>query len=287
MSNRSPIARALLVGSLVSVGSLLSADTVYLKNGNWIDGMVQPRKEGDSILLIIGDLGRVEIQLEDVYEIEKNSRTGGSTPLPQDKQPESLEDSLVSPQDLSGLGDQGAARDDTGDGGDEEMELRAGAADTPGVESETETIDPELKARIEKLVSDLTRQKSKYRVRAERHLKVVGPAAIPYLLPLTKHKSDLVRVSTFRLFHSFGDERVIDSAIGALLDSNEHVRDFAHRTLQRITQEDFNYKPLASPRRREYAHKKWRKWWNEEKESLEDLARDVRDVDANGESVAP
>ena len=66
-----------------------------------------------------------------------------------------------------------------------------------------------------------------------------------------------------------GDESVIEACIEALTDSNEFVRDFAGKTLERVTHEDFGYQPEASPRRREQAQEKWRKWWASEKDELE------------------
>ena len=80
-----------------------------------------------------------------------------------------------------------------------------------------------------------------------------------------------MRVAVFRLFHHYGDERVVESSIAALGDSNEFVRDYANRALQRITHEDFGFRPVASPRRRQHAKEKWEKWWEKEKEELKAL----------------
>jgi hypothetical protein len=274
---------ALLLGTAGWFSSSLRADTVYLKNGNWIDGIVQP-KGTDVIVVTIGELGKVEIQMESVYEIEKNSRTGGESRVPVNSRKLELD---AKSGEKSGS-DDGEAEDgegseedtkdskdteDTGDTREGESEDVDGEEETEDVEDE---IDPELKARIEGLVKDLARDKSKYRVRAERHLKKVGSAAVPFLLPLATHESDLARIAVFRLFDGYGDERTIEASIEALADPNEYVRDFAHRTLQKITREDFGYKHLASPRRREYAQKKWRKWWKEEQEALEEIEEQVR-----------
>lgn len=288
---RSLILHVLVLGVVAWCGQTLTADTVYLKNGNWIDGIVEPR-DGNSIVLVIGDMGRLEIDKEDIYEIEKNSRTGSRARLPVDDRDVDLdvggggdddeksgENVKQASGDGSGEGGQGNQGDEVGEEGGEGETGESGDTDP-----ETDSLDPELKSRIEKLVADLQRQKSKFRVRAERHLRAVGAPSIPFLLPVATHESDLVRVSVFRLFHNCGDESVIEVAISALLDSNEHVRDYAHRTLQRVTEEDFGYKPLASPRRREYAHKKWETWWEEEKAALKELRDKANKGDANTES---
>ena len=49
-------------------------DTIYLKNGSWIDGVATSRDE--SVLVRIGNVGQVEIPLDEVYAIERNSLTG-------------------------------------------------------------------------------------------------------------------------------------------------------------------------------------------------------------------
>jgi hypothetical protein len=51
------------------------ADTVYLKNGNWIDGTVRSRSQ-KTVEVEIGTIGKVEIPADDVHLIEKNGRTG-------------------------------------------------------------------------------------------------------------------------------------------------------------------------------------------------------------------
>ncbi|MGH9361505.1 MAG: HEAT repeat domain-containing protein, partial [Thermoanaerobaculia bacterium] len=126
-------------------------------------------------------------------------------------------------------------------------------------------IDPELKQRIEELIEELKRQKPRNRVQAERHLEAIGQPAIPFLIPVAKNKSDLVRIAVLRLFHSFGDDQVIEVAIEGLLDDNEYVRDYANRTLKRVSGEDFGFQPNASPRRREVAQRKWLERWDKEK----------------------
>lgn len=254
--------------------ALLVADTVYLKNGAWIDGIVRTRS-AEVIQVDIGNIGRMEIPLEEVYEIEKNSRTGSSMFL-------SVEgrevDVAIDPEgEDADVEEEGG--DDESEGDDEEGDQEGEGEDEKGGEAyeiEAEPIDPELKERIEKLVYDLQRQKSRYRVRAERHLKAVGPPAIPFLVPLADHEGELVRIAVFRLFHSFGDDRVIDSCIEGLVDTNEYVRDYAYRALQRITKEDFGYKPFSSPRRRDTAKRKWARWWEEEKAILQELQAESR-----------
>lgn len=274
--------RSLCLVVMVGLASSpLIADTVYLKNGAWIDGIVRTRS-AESIMVEIGEIGQMEIPLEDVYEIEKNSRTGGRRVVPVDQRDL---DVSVDPEARRGAdrdadGSAGRSTDGAEDASDESpgreakgREKDGGSERTTGQpgEEEIEEISPELKEKIEGLVLDLKRQKSRFRVRAQRHLKAVGPPAVPFLIPLVRHREELVRISVFRLFHSIGDDRVIEPCIDALSDPNEYVRDYAHRSLVRLTGESFGYRPLASPSRRELARAKWRRWWVAEKRALQDL----------------
>jgi len=261
----------LMAVALVCLGLLatpLVADTVYLKNGAWIDGIVRARNERVATIEI-GRIGKLEILVEDIHEIEKNSRTGDHYEVPTDgrkldiahvtetgKKKGENENKETDKQKK----EDGEPEEEDGEDADEDAEWEP--------PFEEEDIDPKLKERIEDLVKDLDRQKSRYRVRAERYLKAIGPPSLPYILPLASSDRSLTRVAVFRLFYDFGDDRVIDSCIDGLLDASEYVRSYARKVLKRITQQDFGYIPSAAPRRRELAQKKWAKWWDEEKKEL-------------------
>jgi len=256
--------------SLLSLAGPLAADTVYLKNGAWIDGIVRARS--DKIVEIeIGRIGKLEVLLEEIHEVEKNNRTGDDYKLPSDGR--KLDISHVTrrgersePEKKKGE-DEKEASDEEEESGDE------AEAEEDSSQSPDDDIDPKLRERIEELVKDLERQKPRYRIRAERHLKAIGPPCLPYLLPLVKSDSELARVAAFRLFNEFGDETVVEACIAGLLDTSEYVRSYANKTLKRITHEDFGYSSAASPKRRELAQEKWKKWWEEEKRELAELGK--------------
>ncbi len=280
LSRRLSFLTTLLVSGITAP---LAGDTVYLKNGAWIDGIVRARSE-KTIEIDIGDIGKVEILAEEVHQIEKNNRTGADYKLPADgKKPELnlvTKDGkrIVVPQKERKPGDDPLEGSGTESGGKEKGASGADSAESKAKTSEKDEkdhpekkekpIDPELKARIESLVQDLQRQKPQYRVRAERHLKAIGQPSLPSLLSLVKNDGELVRTTVFRLFYDFGDDSVIDACIEGLVDTNEYVRDYSNKTLQRVTHEDFGFQAAASPRRREAAYQKWKKWWEKEKEEL-------------------
>jgi len=264
-------------GSMVSVDGVLS-DTVYLRNGNFIDGTVE-RRDADGIELQVGTCGKLEIATADVLRVEKNERRGSDTATsvaglrPDDggsaaraeRRRREFRRRLQAP-----VPSFRAEEDDQGGESDEDVE-----SDEDG--DFYEAIAPELKEKIESLVADLQRQRTRDRVRAERHLKSIGVPAVPFLLELSTHESGRVRVAVYRHFHRFGDDRVIGACVHALGDENEFVRDYANRALERITGEDFDFRPLASKSRRVEAATTWSQWWKKEQRDLEEMSESSGD----------
>jgi hypothetical protein len=261
------------------------ADTIFLKNGAWIDGSITFRNEV-AIELEIGKIGKLRVPIEEIYLIEKNSRTGSEAPStyvdPVGEQ-EYVKDSkglkkgtkkgkteARAKDDGKGKADDANSREDLDELEEEEVVDSDDDEENDGavLEYEEDEIDPELQERIEELVEELQRHKARYRVRAERHLKAIGAPSIRYLLPIAKNEQDVTRVAVLRLFLAFGDDRVVQPCIDALLDTHEHVRDKANKALKKITGEDFGYFAHTSPRRREQGHKKWQSWWRKELKEL-------------------
>ncbi len=250
------------------------ADTVLLRNGAWIDGIVKLRTD-TYIELQIGSIGKIILPLEDVYSIEKNNRTGadiGKTYVEPKGKTERLGlQPKVKPNTERGDTPEESSGNESSERSSEDVEKDGKGGEIPDSlpPSDVSDLNPELKERIEELVQELQRQKARNRVRAERHLKAIGQPAIPFLIPIARHESELTRIAVMRLFESFGDDQVIEIAINRLLDENEYVRNHANKTLKRISGEDFRFHANASPQRREEAYKKWKEWWEGEKELLE------------------
>jgi hypothetical protein len=285
MSFTRPAIAALIPCIACVLASPLEADTVYLKNGSWIDGRVRARNQ-KVVEIEIGKIGKMEINAEEIYEIEKNNRTGEESYARKAEEERNLL-RFTREGKRGGAVKGGADTQEEGEGeteapsegGPPAKDAGAKKGETPkppvppvappqAKDNEKSKIDPELKARIEGLVADLQRQKPQYRTRAERHLKAIGQPALPFLLPLVTSDQELTRISVFHLFYDFGDESVIEACIEALLDDNEYARDYANKALQRVTHEDFGFEAGASPRRRENAQEKWKKWWENEKQEL-------------------
>jgi len=224
-------------------------DTVYLRNGSTIDGVVLGKHEGH-VILQIGNLGKMEIPEKDVLTIEKNARTGPINPDRNDKKPE-----------RNPVEQRQKKRDGEATAGDEKE---------AGEEAE-EAIDPELEKEIQELVYDLTRDRASVRTRAEKRLAEIGGAVVPYVLPVATNPSELTRIAVFRILKQNPDVRATEAAIVGLEDSERFVRKLAWETLQEITGESwvFPWDDSATDSERETAAARWSEWWAAEKARLE------------------
>ena len=285
---------AVVVGA--ALPALVSADTVHLKNGAFINGVVLQRD--DAVLVAIGDLGRLEIPWDQIDRIERNALTGEETAesiarrvsatVPEVPDADVGEDAGEPRGPFVGTdGDQpDVERPENAPVGDSELtrpspvangESNRGEAPQPGDvkssvpqpvsrdDAEEAELDPQLQNEIDSWVTQLRGQNSKQRIRAEQNLREVGAPVVPFLLPLAQDSAVLVRIATFRILAELADERVVEVAIEALLDENEYVRGYADKALRRATNESFGYRARAHPARRRMSQTKWRKWWAETK----------------------
>lgn len=240
---------ALLLGALWCAQDL-HADTVYLRNGSSIDGVVLGKHEGH-VLLQIGNLGKMEIPQEDVLTIEKNARTGPVNPNRGDKKKD--EDNPVERRES-----REKEKDSEKDGDVQD--------------SEDEEIDADLEEEIIGLAEDLKRQRTAVRTRAEKKLTGLGKVVVPYVIPVTSHASELTRISSFRILKSNPDFEATEAGIRGLSDENRFVRKLAWETLQEISGESyvFPWDDSATHREREHAAERWQGWFEAEKKRVEE-----------------
>ncbi len=232
---------------MIALSAASWADTVYLRNGSSIDGVVLGKHEGQ-VIMQIGNLGRMEIPEKDVQTIEKNARTGPINP------------------------DRGEKRRDNPVGDLEKKNEREAEAKkgSRGLTVE-DAISPELEKEIKELVYDLTRQRSATRTRAERKLADIGKPAVSYVRAVTTHASELTRIAAFRILKKTPVVESTEAAIVGLTDEVRFVRKLSWETLQEITGENwvFPWDDSATDRERDQAKIKWTEWWKVEKARLE------------------
>ncbi len=265
----------IFIGAACVIGAAapLQADTVYLKNGSYIDGVVTARSER-VIQVSIGRIGKLEIEVEKISHVEKNSRTGttGQAPVVNRKLDlPGVKEKPDSAEDESSAKEAAASSDDSAQDEADPVDRQPGDAKQQS-QSEDEAIDPELKKQIEAAVHDLQRQKAKHRWRAERQLREIGEPAIPFLIPVAKNGADLTRTIVYRFFaeHASGEnDEVVEVCLAALDDETVYVRDYAVQALRKFAKKNLGFRPEAVPALRQHARDLWHAWWSKEKEKRE------------------
>jgi hypothetical protein len=116
---------------------------------------------------------------------------------------------------------------------------------------------------VQDAVRELSRQRTQNRVRAERHLKNMGPAVLPYLEAVAGHPFELTRRAVQRIVRDLGDPRGASIAIEALNDPDDFVRSLARDALEVLLPSDISYDPTASEKRRREAQDNYRLLWDE------------------------
>lgn len=139
--------------------------------------------------------------------------------------------------------------------------------------------DPDLALTIDNHVRELGRHRTRNRVRAERHLRNIGPAALPYLTPVANHPFNLPRRAVQRIVRDIGAIEGAPIAIAGLDDEDRFVRATAHEALVRMFPERIRYKASWSPSRRRSAQLEYEALWAaREREAILSTLREVLGV---------
>lgn len=115
---------------------------------------------------------------------------------------------------------------------------------------------------IEQNLYELTRWRTRNRVRAERHLRAVGSAVLPYLERIVAHPFWLTRRAVQRIVRDLGDVRGAPLAIRSLNDEDYYVRAIAHEALKALLPSDIFYNPSGPERQRLAAMAEYRELWD-------------------------
>jgi hypothetical protein len=115
------------------------------------------------------------------------------------------------------------------------------------VGGDEEPLENEAILAIQDAVTELGRQRTRNRVRAEDFLVDAGSAALPYLGPAAKHPFPLTRRSVQRIIRDIGDVRGAVLSIPALDDPDPFVRQLAGEALAVLLPSDIAFDPAADP----------------------------------------
>ncbi|MDE0959471.1 MAG: hypothetical protein OSB09_01675 [Planctomycetota bacterium] len=235
----------LLLG--VVLCSPLQADTILLVNGSRIDGRILDQDQ-KRLVLQIGELGTMQIAARTIVSIEKNRRFGpdpaaSSSPRPgADSRPApSKAGSPVKTRPLLALPERPS-----------------------GIKLPPEL--PELTGSHQQMVvewvRDLQRHRARNRSRAERHLSLVGPGVLPYLIPVARSSFDLARISALRVLLKSPHFSSADVALEGLSANNRWVRKLSWQLIVNISgiPGDYSWDTQKLTAKRAQQSRRWHLW---------------------------
>jgi HEAT repeat protein len=224
--------------------SIRTTHMVKLKNGSRIPGTLVQSPQNEPLKLDVGSIGRLYIPRDQVADLQDFTSV---IQLPPETEPEKAE-STAPPAAQPGA----------------PPAAQPGVTPPPpaaaGGAPEAAPISPSLRSEIEEELYELTRWRTRNRVRAENNLVRIGPAAIPFLARVIHDPFELTRRAVARIVRDIGDPSGIPLLIDALLDEDGYVREISADALRRMTRRDFGYTPYAPLPRRLEAQRQWREW---------------------------
>ncbi len=213
---------------------------VVLKNGGKLMGSVAPGAESDPLKIEIPTMGWTLIPRSRIASVEE-----AAAELKIEEEPPAAEAPAAGVQPAT-----------TGEGTQAAKTEPSTAAKNP--------LAPEVRALIEENVRELTRWRTRNRVRAENALIALGADALPFLDGVARDPFELTRRAVMRIVRAIGDPIGLPMAIDSLLDEDEFVRNEAAEAVRRIARRDFGYNAYAPEPRRLAAHRRVLQWWEEE-----------------------
>lgn len=243
---------------------------VSLLNGGKLSGTLVPTPDTEPLKLRIGSMGtmtipRSKIAPDGVKEVE------GTIVLPEEPAaPPPVEPGILPEEERARLKEEIKAeilRELLDEMIERKLDAALGGVRTAdtlpfGHDLQSGLTNDEI-LEIQDAVRELSRQRTQNRVRAERHLKNMGPAVLPYLEAVAGHPFELTRRAVQRIVRELGDPRGAPIAIEALNDPDEFVRSLARDALEVVFPADIAYDPTASENRRREAQDNYRLLWDE------------------------
>jgi len=231
----------LLLGALLPTP--VKGDTVLLVNGSRIDGLVLDQDQ-KRLVLQIGGLGTMQIPNSTVRSIEKNRRIGpaASDPSSSDRQQPSP---AVDPQKKARL-----------------PLLLPGADSRVKLPPELPKLSGRKIQQVREWVGELQRQRARNRSRAEQQLTTVGPAVIPYVMPVARSSFDLARISALRILLKTPHFMTADVALEGLSADNRWVRKLSWQLIVNISgiSGDYSWDPQKLSAKRTQQSRRWHRW---------------------------
>jgi hypothetical protein len=252
--------------------AIKTTHNVQLANGHKLSGTLIPTPATDPVKLQIGNMGVVTIPRD---KIAPNGieAVEGTLQLPEEPaQPERGQAPRQKPELTPELREQlkrelkaELLRELLDQLIGEKIESALGRERAKGMalESVQEGLSNEDILAVQDEVRELSRERTRNRVRAENHLKAIGAAAFPYLTAVAHHPFELTRRAVQRIVRDVGDIRGASLAIDALNDPDDFVRALAYEALQKILPASIRYSPSAGEKERLRAQAEYLAFWED------------------------
>jgi len=211
----------LILTVLLAAGADSSlADTVELRNGRVIHGKVIGKfPDSGPVTITFTGGGSLTLDPDRILRVRRDTRCDFKLPpgKPGTEKPRNVQDSAGK---KPGASPKKPAEKKIPV---EEAEESAEPGGAP--------VDPKLEAEIRRYVSELSRQRSQNRVRAEAALKRLGPVTLPYLEKAARHPFALTRRAIIRIVAETGGPGGEKLLRAALKDEDSWVRKLAREAL--------------------------------------------------------
>jgi hypothetical protein len=248
--------------------SIKTTHVVKLKNGRAIAGTVVPTPESEPVKIQFGSMGSMSIPRDQIVPDGIQAAEGliKLPEAPQEVAPPAQKTEI--PADLKEQLKRELREEILRELLDRIIDEKVGAAmEAVGATSMLPREDAGLSNEdilaIQDEVRELSRERTRNRVRAERHLISMGSAVLPYLAAVAGHPFELTRRSVQRIVRDIDDVRGAPLAVAALNDSDEWVRVLAHEALAALLPSDISYDPKGSEKERLEAQASYRALWQE------------------------
>jgi hypothetical protein len=125
-------------------------------------------------------------------------------------------------------------------------------------------VPPDKQEEISYWLYHLTRQRQHWRVRAETHLKALGPAVTGPVIPFARRPQWLIRCAALRILADVGHPAGVPTLWEAMEDEHPVVRQVAYEGLKKVTRRAFFFDPKETRGRRKRQARRWERHLREQ-----------------------